>query len=71
MNTFLKLTSLWILGNILLTVVMFVSGFDFTFPAVGGHNEGYYVFYGMMESFISLMYLLLVMDDVLKTTKRD
>lgn len=44
--------------NAMLAVVMFVSGFDFTFPQIGDDNEGYYVFYGLMELVISCTVLL-------------
>lgn len=44
--------------NVLLAIVMFVSGFDFTFPQIGEDNEGYYVFYGFMELVITCAILM-------------
>ena len=58
MTTFLKLTSLWILGNILLAVVMFVGGFDFTFPQEGTHASPSYFLYGAFEFALSFVYFI-------------
>lgn len=66
MNMFLKLTSLWFLGNILLAVVMFVGGFDFTFPQQGSKNAGSYFIYGFLEFVLSFVYLIVVADDLTK-----
>lgn len=66
MNMFLKLTSLWILGNILLAVVMFVGGFDFTFPQQGNQDYGNYFIYGLFELVLSFVYLIGVADDLTK-----
>ena len=45
--------------NVLLAIVMFVSGFDFTFPQIGEDNEGYYIFYGLMELVVSVAVLIM------------
>lgn len=66
MNMFLKLTSLWFLGNILLAVVMFVGGFDFTFPQQGSQNAGSYFIYGLFELVLSFVYLVAVADGLTK-----
>lgn len=66
MITFLKLTALWILGNILLAVVMFVGGFDFKFPQEGTHASPSYFLYGAFELALSFVYLLLVAEDLTK-----
>lgn len=66
MNIFLNLTALWILGNILLAVVMFVGGFDFTFPQQDNDSSASYFIYGFFEFFLSFVYLVGVADDLTK-----
>lgn len=66
MTTFLNLTALWILGNILLAVVMFVGGFDFTFPQQGNDDNFSYFLYGLFEFGLSIVYLVGVAEDLTK-----
>lgn len=66
MTTFLNLTALWILGNILLAVVMFVGGFDFTFPQQGTDSNTSYFIYGLFELVLSFVYLVGVAEDLTK-----
>lgn len=66
MTTFLNLTALWILGNILLAVVMFVGGFDFTFPQEGMTNNFSYFLYALLEFGLSFVYLVGVAEDLTK-----
>lgn len=66
MTTFLNLTALWILGNILLAMVMFVGGFDFTFPQQGTHASPSYFLYGVFELALSFVYLIGVAEELTK-----
>lgn len=45
----------YLILNVLLAVVMFVSGFDFTFPQEGNSQNASYVMYGLLEFVVSVL----------------
>lgn len=46
---------LYLVMNLLLAVVMFVSGFEFVFPQEGNNQNDSYVMYGILEFVISVI----------------
>lgn len=48
----------YLILNVLLAVVMFVSGFEFVFPQEGNNQNASYVMYGILEFAISAITIL-------------
>ena len=45
--------------NVLLAIVMFVSGFDFVFPQEGNNQNDSYIMYGLLEMVVSVATLIM------------
>jgi uncharacterized membrane protein YdbT with pleckstrin-like domain len=45
----------YLILNVLLAIVMFVSGFEFVFPQEWNNQSGSYVMYGLLEFVISVI----------------